>query len=441
MDESLVIREYQPADDESCKRLEVSASQFRPLKGLVKAAIFHLQSFNAKAAQFDQHLILVCVDSASAGAVCGVIAVAVKTVYVSGAPTRAGYVFDVRVDEKYQRRGIGSALSAAVEQRCKAAPYHVSYLYLSVNADNAKAKALYTNFGWRVASGRRLEGTLLLSEQLASPSDSAIAARGGGVRKLPPEEAIPLVSAAYTGKDLALTQQGFSVILRSDLCLGTYLATDGAGSRAALTLWHSSTFTVFKPVKIFVPVSWWVKAMPTLLAATAVGVTSAVACAAFKAATSPNIFLSSALAGAIAIGALAGWQVFKFVQWVRSRTAFRARAFAPVFEGPNWVPLMRCLLARLRNEARMAGFSFIIINGDVNDPFFECIKTPPKQPWRWPWARYQAVAREEKRKPPPVEFWHKRLDPAGTEGTEHDGSLAGLSTLGPDGFFDPRDMS
>ena len=46
------IREYTPADDAACKRLEVSASQFTVCGGLIKAAIVHKAAFDAKARQF-----------------------------------------------------------------------------------------------------------------------------------------------------------------------------------------------------------------------------------------------------------------------------------------------------------------------------------------------------------------------------------------------------
>ena len=42
------------ADDQACKSLEVSASQFQHLFGLVKAAIVHYRAFDAKACQFPE---------------------------------------------------------------------------------------------------------------------------------------------------------------------------------------------------------------------------------------------------------------------------------------------------------------------------------------------------------------------------------------------------
>lgn len=101
---NLHIREYEPQDDEGCKRLEVAASQFQAFRGLVKAAVFHHGAFDAKAKQFGQSLLLVCTDDDQPGAVVAVIAVAVKRAWLQGALRNVGYVFDLRVDESHQVR-------------------------------------------------------------------------------------------------------------------------------------------------------------------------------------------------------------------------------------------------------------------------------------------------------------------------------------------------
>lgn len=44
-----------------------------------------------------------------------------------------------------------------------------------------------------------------------------------------------------------------------------------------------------------------------------------------------------------------------------SRSAFRARAFAPVMSGPEWQPLMRAVYRRLCAEARERGYAVLVI--------------------------------------------------------------------------------
>ena len=148
----LVIAEYTDADDAACKELEISASQFTGLGGLIKAAIHHHGTFDAKPRLFDDHVVLTAKWS---GEVCGVVAVGIKDMYVHGRERRCGFVFDLRVGALFQRRGIGAALTTALEARCK--EWHgVDFLYLSANNTNSKARSLYSKQGWSKASRRAL---------------------------------------------------------------------------------------------------------------------------------------------------------------------------------------------------------------------------------------------------------------------------------------------
>ena len=201
----LRIRSYEPSDDEACRLLEVTASQFQHLGGLIKAAIKHHGAFDAKAYQFVDHVLIVCVDDAQQGAVCGVIVVAIKQAWVHGKVRRCGFVFDLRVDERWQRRGIGEALAREAELR--SAQAGVDYLYLSVNRSNAKALRLYQRLGWSVASARRLVFTLLLWPPSAAAADMSAAAAGGGVRACTREEGVALAAAHYASRDLGLVRR------------------------------------------------------------------------------------------------------------------------------------------------------------------------------------------------------------------------------------------
>ena len=210
--DDLVIRDYEDGDDAACKQLEVTASQFQVLGALFKAAIVHHDRFDSKARQFSQHVLLVCVSGGKGngsgngggnGNVCGVIAVALKRARVHGAERLCGFVFDLRVDEAYQRRGIGGRLARAAEARC--AERGVGYLYLSVNNSNRGAQELYRRLGWNPASRRALlMRPLLLAQQRPAAADAAAAAAGGGVRRLAPKDALELVASHYAERDLGL---------------------------------------------------------------------------------------------------------------------------------------------------------------------------------------------------------------------------------------------
>ena len=121
-------------------------------------------------------------------------------------------------------------------------------------------------------------------------------------------------------------------------------------------------------------------------------------------------------------------------RFVATRTAFRARAFAPVYSGPSWQPLMRAVHAKLCAEARERGFSVVVINEDVRSTFVACLdgldvkgsssgSSPPDD------AR--GGGRTTMRSP--TSFWQK-LPEASAEAT------VSAPLLQPDAFFDPRDI-
>jgi ribosomal protein S18 acetylase RimI-like enzyme len=392
------ICEYTPADDAACKELEVTASQFQALGGLVKFAFHHFSTFDAKPSQFSDHLILLAKQEDT---IVGVVCVAIKRAWVHGAEHSCGFVFDLRVRESHQRRGIGSQLTAALESHCK--KRGVTFLYLSVNNDNSKARALYSREQWHRGSRRALIFRPLLMLPSPRKEDLRVAADCGGVSLLTHTEAKHTMSKYFARRDLGLTESELDRLLASECYLGTYMASDGKSS-AALSLWHGSTFTTFAPVRIFLPISYWSWLAPLLA--------GGIALAAFMASRAlVNASTNSVLrAAAAAVCAGVGMAGSSFARFVYTRKAFRARAFAPVTSGPGWEPLMRAVHARLASDARARGFGVLIINEDVTSPLVACLGAPARSP---------------------TSFWQKVLQPATVEP---------LSALQSDMFFDPRDM-
>ena len=401
----LTIRDYTPADDAAAKTLEVTASQFQGFRGLVKAAIVHHSTVDAKPKQFADHILLVCVDEASQ-AVCGVVVVAIKQAFVLGTEQRCGFVFDLRVDERFQRRGIGEALARELEARC--AKRGVQYLYLSVNRDTPKARRLSQKLGWSPASRRRLLFALTFWPGKAAPPDAAAAAAGGGVVLLPPAEALELTAAHFARRDLGLSRPEVERLFSSPLHLGTWACSDGAGSHAALSLWHGSALSTFSPVTLLLPVTTWARLRQPLAAAAALALLAAAPLAAAALAHTPPLAKTALL---VALGSAARGAVYAY-GWVRSRSAFRARLYAPVGQGPKWEPLMRAVHAALHAEARRRGFTMAVVNEDTRSPLVACLGRGGDGP---------------------TEFWQKRLA-GGAGGAE------ALPQLAPDAFFDPRDI-
>lgn len=408
--QTLVLRAYDAQDDAACRELEVRASQFQGLGGYIKAAIYHHGSFDAKPRQYLDHILLVVVDSQN-HVVCGVVAVAIKCAYVHGKARTCGYVFDLRVDERYQRQGIGAALTTEAEAQCKVRG--VELLYLSMNKDNRKARALYEQQSWELASARTLVFRPTLFLPTAPRGAAAAAAAGGGVKQLEPARALELTSRYYSERALGLTSKEMAHLFRSPMMLATYLASDGNGSEAALSLWHGSALTAFYPVTLLLPVTLWVRLGPWLAAA-ALGATLLTCRALFRAAPGPWPLapgpVSTALLGLTVGTAAAG--LLTFGRWVSSRAAFRARSFAPVVVGPQGPALLSVLHAHLLSEARRRGFAFVVVNEACG-------------------SVYADVLTKKRKQRSPTVFWQKTLTPC---------LGPGLSALPTDMFFDPRDL-
>ena len=148
----------------------------------------HYHSFDTRAKQYDDHIIRVAEDTATS-AICGVVCVGLKRVWLHGTSQLVGYIFDLRVDQDYQGLGIGKRLSKDLESLCRARG--VTALYLTVNSDNARARALYTKQGFVHASYRSPALQVLVQPQ---PPSAAAAKR---VRRISPDLAAQLTERYY----------------------------------------------------------------------------------------------------------------------------------------------------------------------------------------------------------------------------------------------------
>jgi predicted N-acetyltransferase YhbS len=121
----LVFRSYRPEDEEACELLEERADQFRNPKlqetflvgGILKRLQDSVQvylsyggrGFDARARVAEDHEIVVCELQNN---VVAVVLINIQTVVWKEALIKVGWVYGLRVDQDYQRRGIGRCLSA-----------------------------------------------------------------------------------------------------------------------------------------------------------------------------------------------------------------------------------------------------------------------------------------------------------------------------------------
>ena len=225
----LLLRSYRPEDHDGCERLEITANQFQmkafeklPLVGpslqrwvdsLNQIEQRHLRGFDARAKTAPDYEILVCEDTKKSS-IAAVVAIDIRTNMVQGVPCKVGWLYDLRVDQDYQRQGIAMALSAEAEERCR--QKDVDMLYLTVWKKNEKAKKLYQALGYQDASSRSPCSKMLMGHERL-PSDMVAV-------RLQPGLAACLTAEYYGTKDMSLASvDDYQSLLESGDCLGTCL--------------------------------------------------------------------------------------------------------------------------------------------------------------------------------------------------------------------------
>ncbi len=269
------LREYRPADDGACRELERHASQhmFKSRLAsaatslLLKAHLFHAGAFDARAAQFPARHVLVCEDTRPAkgeGCIVGVVAVGIKPGSLRGREVLLGYMFDLRVHERVQRRGIGARLCRLAEARCAADG--VDTLYLSVNATNRRARELYRKLGYSHASSRAPSMSFLFRTLPVWPSADGSAAPGVRLARLSATEAAACLRS-LVGTDCSLDASGMADLAAHPNLEASWRAQSDDGSVATLHLWNSSSLGGFLVERLLVPTRWLDSALAGAVAA------------------------------------------------------------------------------------------------------------------------------------------------------------------------------
>jgi ribosomal protein S18 acetylase RimI-like enzyme len=101
------IRTYRPDDDPALMALE----RLCP-RGLPEPFIHYRRRFVDRAALFADYELFVAEND---GNIIGTGAVGLKRTHIGGQPVSLGYVFDIRTNPAYRRRGIGQALVEAID--------------------------------------------------------------------------------------------------------------------------------------------------------------------------------------------------------------------------------------------------------------------------------------------------------------------------------------
>ena len=184
-----------------------------------------------------------------------------------------GFLFDLRVDGGYQRRGIGRALSHEAE--AASAARGATYLYLSVNGTNQKSRSLFNSMGWRPASRRCLVfRPLLLPQKVAAAAASLPPAAWPAPLE---REAAERLAATTTRAATSASTARASALSSRPSCTSARGTPKTAPAPRRHSLWAGSAFVGFLPVRLlFLPArAWGYVILPALGAAAALGLAAA----------------------------------------------------------------------------------------------------------------------------------------------------------------------
>ena len=404
MDPALyTVRPYRPSDGDACKALEARSNMTPPgiKRALFKVQFEHYQTFEAKASSFPEQALLVCEENKT-GTIVGCVCLALKKVRLRGESKKVALLFDLRVDDRVQRAGIGRALSESVEKT--AWERGADLMYLTVNGDNKKARRLYEKMGWNYWSVRTPQVEIILLPKL--PALPALL--GGSPAPVAFSKSMPAdVAACYS--NVELWPEDHAGVFASEHFAGVFSARSvneaGEESRAALCIWDASGMSGFSFQRFFgLPASVWSSLVFQLT------ILSLALWAVYSAATmdchwAVRGVVSLVLATATAVG-VALRNALHEVFCTKSPRV-RGRFFAPLAEGPDGRKLFKGVYEQARRH--VAGHYLIsLCNLDAEDDTIKLFTSARK-------------------------MFATKLMAKSRDGTE-------VPWLHPKAFFDPRDI-
>jgi len=438
----LAFRSYRPEEDEeACELLEERANQFKNTRlrnvHLVGGLLYRLQEdllqvhmshgdrgFDARAKTgADDYEVIVCeVDDDDNGdekkrkKIVAVVLINIQTVvWDDGSLMKVGWVYGLRVDQQYQRRGIGRRLSNEAERRCL--DKGVSLLYLTVNVENEKARALYGALGYQPASRRKQSAVFLANKERAPNDDNDDIV----VVRLSPDTAASLLCRHYDKTDLSLPSRDDYVKLLSSIdCEGTLLAvrrsdlpenilhqlskvdinipgaverstaavveaavrSGGIPSYGGVSLWNTSAVKGVRVVRLIVKKETWLSLpfQASLLAAAATplalwgyNLVGRIVAAFNDSSTNVGYFGAGILflesLGCCIVSRYV-YKAARFVRFIVTRDSRRlqAKAFGAFKHGPDGLECLKDALTASRAYARSKGYGVWILNADQDHP-------------------------------------------------------------------------
>jgi len=384
-DLSITYRLYTPSDDVPLIALEKEASQGNKYVRLIADfSTIHREPFDSKCKLFPDHIIVVAEAQRPNSAqkdLCGCACLGIKEIYFNQKKVKAGVLFDLRVSERYQRKGIGATICELIEKL--AAEKGCEFIYLSVNNNNNKAIFLYTKLGYSVISHRRM-GFMTTPPQSHDliPSEVEIEHNGRPVKlkfeRLTREEALDSYNKFYLNQDLALVN--WKELTDSQEYIGTFVAkTEDNKNTVGMTLQRIRKSGSMGLTRFFFPATYHNKLWFVSLGLTAILIAMSGFLSSIKEyVDSLNIdSFWKTLLGYIGMG-LPVWLtsfVYLFInKFVLNMAgfAFRGRYIGPFkfLEDESLLrPMLEALTKYINQIAAYQGIESVMYNRDVNCEF------------------------------------------------------------------------
>ncbi len=262
----IVYRAYEPADSEQAIALEEEASQHFNLFGLVGGGSIFGGDYDTKCRKFPDHVILLAeaIDNEmpEMKRVCACACLGIKEMYFNQRVVKAGILFDLRVSDKFQKRGIGSKLTNMLEEAAR--NKGCEFFYLSVNARNNKAISLYNKTGYDIISERTIHTQMIQKQSIEDRNNMKVVKINGDLHKLnfhklTPDQAREHYQRFYKNKDLAVAN--FDELLTSREYIGTYAVTcdDNQANMVGLSLFKIDSTNCMGLKRLFAPAHWFTK--------------------------------------------------------------------------------------------------------------------------------------------------------------------------------------
>jgi len=265
-DFKIIYRSYEPADSEQAISLEEEASQHFNLFGMLSGGSIFGGDYDTKCRKFPDHIILLAeaIDNEvpEMKRICACACLGIKDIYFNGKIVKAGILFDLRVSDKFQRRGIGAKLTSMLEETAR--NKGCEFFYLSVNGRNKKAISLYQKTGYDVISERTIHTKILPKEPIEDRNNMKVVKVNGDMhkynfQKLSPDQAREHYNNFYKNQDLAVVN--FDELLNSREYVGTYAVTcdDNPANRVGLSLFKIDSTNAMGLKRLFAPAHYFTK--------------------------------------------------------------------------------------------------------------------------------------------------------------------------------------